>query len=119
MERPNTDSSGESGDRRRSAACVKACEGIPTLLLERGIILRLIAACVHVTDPRVREVLEELALQRLILSEPKNSRGGDHEVRRRDRSSPAISPTLRPKRSGMVAPASQEVEVIRPPERRG
>lgn len=54
-----------SGDERRSAACLKACEGIPTELLEGGIILKLIAACVHVSDRRVREVLEELAMHRL------------------------------------------------------
>jgi hypothetical protein len=45
-------------------ACLKACEGIPTELLEEGIILRLVAACVHVTDRRLREVLEELAMRR-------------------------------------------------------
>ena len=53
------------GDERRSAACLKACEGIPTELLEGGIILKLIAACVHLSDHRVREVLEELAMHRL------------------------------------------------------
>jgi hypothetical protein len=53
------------GDERRSAACLKACEGIPTELLEGGIILKLVAACVHVSDRRVREVLEELAMHRL------------------------------------------------------
>jgi len=59
------DVSRESAGERRSAACVKACEGIPTELLELGFILRLIAACVHVKDDRVCEVLEELALHRL------------------------------------------------------
>lgn len=55
----------KSPDERRDAACIRACEGIPTELLEGGIILRLIAACVHVSDSRVREVLEELVLHRL------------------------------------------------------
>jgi hypothetical protein len=45
---------------RRAAACVRACEGIPTDRLEDGVIVRLVAACVHVADGRVREVLEEL-----------------------------------------------------------
>jgi len=55
----------DRAERRRAAACVRACEGIPTELLETGIILRLIAACVHVSDSRVREVLEELVIHRL------------------------------------------------------
>ena len=50
---------------RHTAACVRACEGIPTELLERKFILRLIAACVHVKDERIREVLEELVVHRL------------------------------------------------------
>jgi hypothetical protein len=45
---------------RRAAACVRACEGIPTDRLEAGVIVRLVAACVHVADDRLREVLEEL-----------------------------------------------------------
>lgn len=53
-------------DERRAAACLRACEGIPTELLEGGIILKLIAACVHLADtPRIREVLEELVVARL------------------------------------------------------
>jgi hypothetical protein len=55
----------DSVEQRRIAACVRACEGIPTELLEERIVLRLIAACIHVADARVREVLEELALHRL------------------------------------------------------
>ncbi|HKF43322.1 MAG TPA: hypothetical protein VKG01_09490 [Thermoanaerobaculia bacterium] len=55
----------ERSEERRLAACVRACEGIPTELLEGGIILRLIAACVHVSDSRIREVLEELVVHRL------------------------------------------------------
>jgi hypothetical protein len=53
------------GGERRASACLRACEGIPTDLLEKGIILRLIAACIHVSDPRVREILEELVVHRL------------------------------------------------------
>ena len=51
----------------RMAAYVKACEGISTPLLEQGFIIRLVAACLHVEDRRVREVLnalEESARQR-------------------------------------------------------
>ena len=46
---------------RRAAACVRACEGIPTECLEDDVIVRLVAAVVHVADDRVREVLEELS----------------------------------------------------------
>ena len=56
---------------RRSAVCVRACEGIPTELLERGFLLRLIAACVHVDDGRVQEALEELVSHRLRLADRK------------------------------------------------
>ena len=52
---------------RRIAACVRACEGIPTDRLEDGVIVRLVAACVHVADERVREVLEELSPKRAAL----------------------------------------------------
>lgn len=48
-------------------AYVRACEGTPTPLLEEGFIIRLVAACLHVEDRRVREVLnllEESARQR-------------------------------------------------------
>ena len=45
---------------RRAAACVRACEGIPTDRLEDGVLVRLVAACLHVADDRLREVLEEL-----------------------------------------------------------
>jgi len=57
--------------QRRAAVCVEACEGIPTELLERGFILRLIAACVHVEDGRVREALEDLVRHRLRLVDGK------------------------------------------------
>ena len=46
---------------RRAAACVRACEGIPTEQLEDDVIVRRVAAVVHVADERVREVLEELS----------------------------------------------------------
>jgi hypothetical protein len=46
---------------RRAAACVRACEGIPTDRLEDGVLVRLVAACVHVADDRVREILEEMS----------------------------------------------------------
>ena len=48
-------------DARRIAACVKACEGVPTEKLEDDVWLRLVAACVHVDDPDVRAILEELS----------------------------------------------------------
>jgi hypothetical protein len=65
MSLPGKEASPQRAAGGRSAACVKACEGIPTELLEQGFILRLIAACVHVQDDRVREMLETLALHRL------------------------------------------------------
>ena len=65
MALPGKGVSPEGVAEERSAACVKACEGIPTELLEQGFLLRLIAACVHVQDERVREMLETLALHRL------------------------------------------------------
>ena len=45
---------------RRRTVCVRACEGIPTDLLEDGFIARLFAACLHLEDPRVRDILAEL-----------------------------------------------------------
>jgi hypothetical protein len=48
-------------EARRIAACLKACESIPTEALESQVILRLVAACVSLRDPRVREVLEEMS----------------------------------------------------------
>jgi len=47
-------------EARRITACLKACEGIPTEALESRVILRLVAACVSLRDPRLREVLEEM-----------------------------------------------------------
>lgn len=46
---------------RRVRACVQACEGIPTGLLEDGFITRLVVACVHVEDERVQDLLAQLA----------------------------------------------------------
>jgi hypothetical protein len=63
MNEPAVDSASSSSDRR-TAACVKACEGVPTDKLEEGIFVRLVAACVHVEDPRVREIIEELVPRR-------------------------------------------------------
>jgi len=48
-------------EARRITACLKACEGIPTEALEAQVILRLVAACVPLRDPRLREVLEEMS----------------------------------------------------------
>jgi hypothetical protein len=62
---PSSDGLERFVDERRLTACLRACEGIPTELLEGGIILKLVAACVHVSDQRVRQVLEELAMHRL------------------------------------------------------
>jgi len=47
-------------DARRVAACLKACEGIPTENLESGVLIRLVAACIHVKDPEIRATLEAL-----------------------------------------------------------
>jgi len=51
---------GDFGDRR-DQACLKACEGIPTSALESNVIVRLVAACIHLKDPLVNEILEEMA----------------------------------------------------------
>lgn len=48
-------------DPRRVAACVSACQGIPTEALESGIILKLIAALVHLKEPRIQDILESLS----------------------------------------------------------
>ncbi len=37
-------------------ACLKACEGIPTELLEGGFLTQLVAACVSVKDTRVQSM---------------------------------------------------------------
>jgi hypothetical protein len=42
---------------RRIAACLLACKGIPTRSLEEGAIYRLIAACIHIGDERIRDAL--------------------------------------------------------------
>ena len=50
-------------DVRRLAACARACDGIPTEELERGILHDLIAACIHLRDDdRVTEVLNRLVV---------------------------------------------------------
>ncbi len=54
----------EAADPRRIAACLKACDGVPTERLEAGAILRLVAACIHVDDAEVRAALEDLAAPR-------------------------------------------------------
>jgi hypothetical protein len=59
MNEPAVDSASVSSERR-TAACIKACEGVPTNQLEDGIFVRLVAACVHVEDPRIREIMDEL-----------------------------------------------------------
>ena len=51
----------EAADARRIAACLKACEGVPTEKLEGDIWLRLVAACIHIDDEEVRAILEELS----------------------------------------------------------
>lgn len=78
----NGEASRETAGERRAAVCLKACEGIPTELLARGFILRLIAACVHVEDGRVREALEELVRHRLNLVD------GRSDAKRRSNAAP-------------------------------
>ena len=65
----------EAAGDRRITACLRACEGIPTEELERDIILNLVAACIHVEDSRVREVLERLTVLRRRLGGPGRSEG--------------------------------------------
>ena len=52
--------SAQSFDERRIAACLKACRGIPTRELEKSVIVELVAACIHIDDPRIREILQRL-----------------------------------------------------------
>jgi hypothetical protein len=54
-----------SADPRRIAACLAACEGISTEALEDGILLKLVAACVHVKEPRIYEILHSFGAIRL------------------------------------------------------
>jgi hypothetical protein len=61
MKAPSVERTKVPADARRVTACLKACEGIPTKRLEDGVILRLVAACIHVDDPEIREILEELS----------------------------------------------------------
>jgi hypothetical protein len=52
-------------DPRRMDACTRACEGIPTEELEKGILYELIAACVLLRDDlRVTEILNRLIVAR-------------------------------------------------------
>jgi hypothetical protein len=60
----NGDAPSEESVARRLKACVAACEGIPTEALESGVILRLVVACVHLEDARVREIIAAMAYQR-------------------------------------------------------
>jgi hypothetical protein len=64
MKAPSVGGTEVPADARRVTACLKACEGIPTERLEDGVILRLVAACIHVDDPEIREILEELSPMR-------------------------------------------------------
>jgi hypothetical protein len=44
---------------------------VPTQKLEEGILVRLVAACIHVEDPEVRAILDELVPQRpRLVAEP-------------------------------------------------
>jgi hypothetical protein len=61
MKAPSDKQAPVSVDARRIAACLKACEGVPTEKLEEGVIVQLVAACIHLDDPDVREILEELS----------------------------------------------------------
>ncbi len=60
----NGDAPSEESVARRLKACVAACDGIPTEALESGVILRLVVACVHLEDIRVREIIAAMAYQR-------------------------------------------------------
>jgi hypothetical protein len=73
-------------DARRAAACLHACEGIPTEALESQVILRLVAACVSLRDPRLREVLEEMSVR------PPGRRVGPASRRRNLRALPGRAP---------------------------
>ena len=63
MTKPADDFASASMDRR-TAACVKACEGVPTEKLEEGIFVRLVAACIHLDDPEVSGIIDELVPRR-------------------------------------------------------
>ena len=47
-------------DAARASACVKACEGIPTPLLDEEFLTRLVVSCLHVGDRHVQGVLSDL-----------------------------------------------------------
>jgi hypothetical protein len=63
MNEPAKDSASNASERR-VAACLKACEGVPTEKLEEAIFVRLVAACIHLEDPRVSEIIDELVPHR-------------------------------------------------------
>jgi hypothetical protein len=69
----NGDAASEELVARRLKACVVACEGIPTEALESGVILRLVVACVHLDDTRVREIIAAMAYQRPAERKTKNA----------------------------------------------
>jgi hypothetical protein len=64
-----------NADPRRIAACLAACEGISTEALEDGILLKLVAACVHVKEPRIQEILHSLGGGRGQSSPPPSKTG--------------------------------------------
>lgn len=58
----DSNAAASAADPRRETACLAACQGIPTAELEAGIILELVAACVHLReDERVLEILNRLS----------------------------------------------------------
>lgn len=65
---------GSAEDAARVSACLKACEGIPTSLLEEGFVTRLVVACLHVDDPRVQDILNDLVQA---TTRRQTSRGGE------------------------------------------
>ena len=57
-------------EHRRIRACVKACEGISTALLEEDVIAQLVAACVSSNDTRVQSMLKLLVDSTARFAEP-------------------------------------------------
>ena len=78
MTKPANDPASASMDRR-TAACVKACEGVPTEKLEEGIFVRLVAACIHLDDPEVSGIIDELVPRRprLVRNQPESEASPD------------------------------------------
>ena len=116
MTGPSAGAREEAAGARRITACLRACEGIPTEELERDIILNLVAACIHVEDSRLREVLERLTVLRRRLggracsegSPPRGSGSGSAENAERRFGVP------RPPRSATCAPGPEERSGCRP-----